>query len=200
MNRSKRFVFGATQKWLLVQQCQLIDSLVFLLLFLYVLADLLLIAPHGRDKVPSGPESFTREVSRLSHKRSGDLDRTLSLHVPDHLRYRILRRNRYQHMHMVAQEVPFFYPALSNCLSTSSSCWRRAPYNAFLRYFGMYTMWYLHSHFVWLRLTTFIKKSPFRATLSGSRIGDFLFSPRNCQTPGVPQQSWGFTFRKLRIG
>ena len=83
---------------------------------------------------------------------------------------------------------------IANCLSTSPSCWRRAPYNAFLRYFGMYTMWYLHSHFVWLRLSTsFIKKSPFRVTLSGSRIGDFLFSPRNCQTPGVPQQSWGFT-------
>src|SRR4026207_640652 len=33
--------------------------------------------------------------------------------VPDHLRYRILGRNRYQHMHMVAPEVPFFYPAPS---------------------------------------------------------------------------------------
>jgi hypothetical protein len=36
--------------------------------------------------------------------------------------------------------------------NTSPRCARNCPYRAFLRYFGMKITWYLHSHFVWLRL------------------------------------------------
>src|SRR5207302_9124700 len=32
-------------------------------------------------------------------------------------------------------------------------CCRNSPYSVFLRHFGINTTWYLHSHFVWLRLS-----------------------------------------------
>src|SRR5512138_3443932 len=36
---------------------------------------------------------------------------------------------------------------------TSPRCFRTPSYSTFLRHFGMKTTWYLHSHFVWLRLS-----------------------------------------------
>ena len=42
---------------------------------------------------------------------------------------------------------------IANCLSISPNRWRRTPYKAFLRYLGINTMWYLHSHLVWLKLS-----------------------------------------------
>src|SRR5271167_4966892 len=37
--------------------------------------------------------------------------------------------------------------------NTSPKCFRRLPYNTFLRHFGIITTWYLHSHFEWLKLS-----------------------------------------------
>src|SRR5436309_14945032 len=37
--------------------------------------------------------------------------------------------------------------------NTSPKCCRNSPYSVFLRHFGINTTWYLHSHFVWLRLS-----------------------------------------------
>ena len=57
--------------------------------------------------------------------------------------------------------------------------------NFFFRYFGIHTMWYLHSHFVWLKLFAFIFKNLllnferfFLEILKYSRICQtFLVSP-----------------------
>src|SRR3981081_1959758 len=53
--------------------------------------------------------------------------------------------------------------------NTSPRCRRSSPYSVFLRHFGMKTTWYLHSHFVWLRLSSSsIDEVSFRV-LGGSR-------------------------------
>ena len=43
---------------------------------------------------------------------AGQMDGTLPLDEPDHLRYRILRRYRDQYVHVVGHQVPFQNPAL----------------------------------------------------------------------------------------
>src|ERR1035437_8420377 len=41
----------------------------------------------------------------------------------------------------------------ANLRKTSPKCWRRLPYNTLRRHFGIKTIWYLHSHFEWLKLS-----------------------------------------------
>ena len=42
-----------------------------------------------------------------------DVDRVLFFHVPDHLRYRILRWDRDHHVHVIRHQVPFLDRALA---------------------------------------------------------------------------------------
>src|SRR5689334_8074215 len=52
--------------------------------------------------------------------------------------------------------MPFLDPTLfcsANLRNTSPKYRRSSPYNTFLRHLGINTTWYLHSHFVWLRLS-----------------------------------------------
>src|ERR1700676_1719854 len=41
----------------------------------------------------------------------------------------------------------------ANLRNTSPKCRRSSMHSVLLRHFGMNTTWYLHSHFVWLRLS-----------------------------------------------
>ena len=54
---------------------------------------------------------------------------------------------------------------LSRCTANSLNIlpirWRKEPYNAFRRYFGINTMWYLHSHRVCFRLSMSFNKVSF---------------------------------------
>ena len=55
----------------------------------------------------------------------------------------------------------------------------------------MNTTWYLHSHFVWLKLSYLsIVKTPFRA-LGGSRLGVFRWTPANVKLLLPPRHSRG---------
>jgi hypothetical protein len=75
---------------------------------------------------------------------------------------------------------------IANCFSTSPNWWRRAPYNAFLRYFGMNTMWYWHSHLVWLRLSTSFTKVSFPCDFkrfTDRRLSFFTPELSNCWSP-----------------
>src|SRR2546430_9636940 len=66
--------------------------------------------------------------------------------------------------------------------NTSPRCRRSSPYSVFLRHFGMKTTWYLHSHFVWLRLSSSsIDEVSFRV-LGGSRSEASSMDPLKCQT------------------
>src|ERR1700739_3068421 len=84
------------------------------------------------------------------------MKRTLPFDKPDHRRHRVFRRNAIIICTWSGSRCPssirlsFCSPSLRN---TSPKCRRNSPYNAFLRHFGMNTTWYLHSHFVWLRLS-----------------------------------------------
>ena len=44
---------------------------------------------------------LTGEILAMTHKVSRNMDRALTFDETNHLRYRILRRNRDQHMHMI---------------------------------------------------------------------------------------------------
>src|SRR5262249_17184817 len=83
------------------------ESLVLLLLIADVLADEGFIPPHRRHEVPAGPEVLADEIALPLAECPGDVDGALSLDVPDHVRDRILRRNRQQHVNVIDHQVPF---------------------------------------------------------------------------------------------
>ena len=95
----------------LLDQGQLIESLVLLLLVADVRADDRLVSPYGRDEVPACPEVLPDEVAFPLAERPRDMHRALALDVTDHVRDRELRRNREQHVHVVDHQVPFLDPA-----------------------------------------------------------------------------------------
>ena len=70
------------------------------LLLADVLADLLQFEPHGRDRVPAGPEVLTREVL-LTTAQSGYGNRAFPLQEANDRGHRVLRGNRNTHVHMV---------------------------------------------------------------------------------------------------
>jgi hypothetical protein len=66
-----------------------------------------------------------------------------------------LRAFRARTVNMIQHEMTFFDPALllqGQLAEHVSEMLPQFPLSTFLRYFGMNTTWYLHSHFVWLRL------------------------------------------------
>ena len=52
-------------------------------------------------------------ISTLTKIRPRYVNRALPLQVADHLRHRILRRDRNQHVHVVRLQMTFQYPALT---------------------------------------------------------------------------------------
>jgi transposase-like protein len=96
----------ATQSGGLFEHRELVDSLVFLFLFLDVLADLLLISTHSRYIVPTSPKMFSHEVPAFAHVTS-NVNGTFPFHKPDDLRHWVLRRYRHQHVNMVTHQMSF---------------------------------------------------------------------------------------------
>ena len=100
---------GAAQGRLVPPHVQLVYPLVFFLLALDVLAHCRLIAPHRGHEVPAGPKVLARVVLPSPEVRPRDVDRALPLHVAHHLRDRVLRRDRHQHVHVVGHQVAFLH-------------------------------------------------------------------------------------------
>ena len=90
----------------------MLNALILLLLATDVVSDLGLVAAYRRDKVPPRPKVLAHEVPPALGVCARDVDRALALEVPDHLRDRVLRRDRDQHMHMIQHQMPLFDPAL----------------------------------------------------------------------------------------
>jgi hypothetical protein len=74
------------------------------LLQTFILPDILsyhlLVSPHCGDEVSSRPEVLTYEGPLLLSVHASQVYRTLSFDRPDHLRYRIFRRDRDQHFQL----------------------------------------------------------------------------------------------------
>ena len=85
----------------LLQQVELLDSLVLGLLVADVPADDCFVSPYGRDEVATRPEMLSNEVTLPIHERSRDVDRALALDEPDDVRDRVLRRDRDQHVDVI---------------------------------------------------------------------------------------------------
>ena len=99
------------------------------------------------------------------------MNRALPLYVPDHVRNRVFRRYGDHHVHMICQQMSLFDPALllfgklMEYLPEVLSQLAVQHLSPALRY---EYQWYLHSHFVWLKLSySSIVKTPFRV-LGGS--------------------------------
>ena len=73
-------------------------------LFADVLADLLQLEPDRGHGVTTGPEMLPREVSLLA-AQSGYGDSALPFEKPDHRGHRVLRGNRYTHMHVIRHQM-----------------------------------------------------------------------------------------------
>jgi len=71
----------------------LLKPSVFGFLLSDVFSDHFLAPTYGRDVVASGPEVLPNEIRGATAKGSRDVDSTLSLDEPNHLRHRALRRD-----------------------------------------------------------------------------------------------------------
>ena len=105
-------------------QLQLIQLLVRDLLIFDVSADRLLIPPDGRNEVPPRPEFVIQKIAQLAFHILRNPDRAFPLQIPDHLPTEDFG---------------------------GIGCRLICPNSAFLRYFGVNTTWYLHSHVAWFR-------------------------------------------------
>jgi len=88
-------------------QAELVQPLVLLLLFPDVFADYRLIATDRRDEVPARPEVLPHEVALALPIHPCQMNRALALDEADHLRHRVLRRDRDHHVHVIGHQVPF---------------------------------------------------------------------------------------------
>ena len=93
-------------------QSELIQPRVLLLLLPDVLADQRLVPAHGGDKVSAGPQVLSHEVALALPVHPRQMKRALAIDEPDHLRDRVLRRDRDHHVHMIGHQMSFLDSAL----------------------------------------------------------------------------------------
>jgi len=91
---------------LLLPETELVDPPVLRLLMPDVLADSYFVPTYGRYEVATCPEVLPDEIALLLQILPRDLDRALAFDVADHLRHRVLRRDRDQHVHVVGHQMP----------------------------------------------------------------------------------------------
>ena len=90
MIRSKRLNTLRHLKVALSGRVHLVQPTVFFFLLLDVLPDGNFIPAYRRNIVASCPDSLTPEVSPSGHEISGDVNCSLPLHIPHHVRNGIL--------------------------------------------------------------------------------------------------------------
>src|SRR5208283_1286450 len=71
----------------------------------------------------------------------------------------------------------------ANLRNPSPRCRLSSSYNVFLRHFGMNTIWYLHSHLVWLKAFHLVHRELPFVCFGGSRLGVSAMDSWICQTP-----------------
>src|SRR5215468_2699001 len=119
-----------------------------------VRADHLLIPPDRRNKVPPGPELVAQKVPQLSFHVLRNPDRALPF------RYPITSATEYFggiDINMCTWSGIRCPSSILHSLRRASSwntvpkCRLICPNSNFLRYFGVNTTWYLHSHVAWFK-------------------------------------------------
>lgn len=78
----------------IIKQMQLVEPSILVLLLLDIASECCLVDPNRGNIVATRPEVLSREVFLSPTKRPGDMDCTLALDIPDHLRDRIFGWNR----------------------------------------------------------------------------------------------------------
>ena len=66
-----------------------------------------IVSIRRQNEISSGPEMPPHETPLSLSGHPTQMERTLALDESDHLRHRILRRDRYQHMHLIHQQAAF---------------------------------------------------------------------------------------------
>ena len=158
-----------------------------------IISDQFLISTYRRDKIPSCPKTLTNVVLFSIEIHTHNMDGTLTLNYP------------------TACDTAYFggieiiictwsgikWPSsiwLSFCLAsqwnTSLRSRRIWPNIALRRYLGMNSIWYLHSHRVWLKLSTCLMVSPLRGPWRLT-LWSYYETCLNVKLCPPPQQSWG---------
>jgi hypothetical protein len=121
VSRSKRldgvanaapFLLGHLDGGCSALQVHLFQSLMFMLLVSEVFPDQRFVSPYGLDEVASCPDVLPDNVSLALNVHPRQVNRTLSLDIPNQLRHRILRRDRDHHVHVIGHQMPFLDPTL----------------------------------------------------------------------------------------
>jgi hypothetical protein len=89
----------------------LVRARVFFFLILDIITYYFLIPTNRRYKISPRPKVKSREVTLTLAIRPRYIDGAFPFDVPDHLRYRVLRWDRYQHVNMIGHHVAFQDPA-----------------------------------------------------------------------------------------
>src|SRR5260370_41336572 len=92
-------------------QIYLLQAAVLSLLISDVLPYHRFVSTDGRGEVPSRPQMLPHKITLLFPVYAGQMDRTLALDKPDHLRDRIFRWNRNHHGNVIRNQATFFDPA-----------------------------------------------------------------------------------------
>ncbi len=128
------------------------------------------------------------------------MDRSLAFGMADHLRHRLLWRNRDQHLHVIDQHMALCHPAillLGQPAKISPRYGLSRFYRVLRQHFGMNTTWYLHSQAVWLRLFySSIVKTSF--VCLAAHVSKFpRWTPSNVNPLLPPRQSRGISLDRL---
>jgi hypothetical protein len=98
--------------WQSTPEVQLFQSDILFFLPFDILPYQLLVPANCGYEVAASPEVLSHEVPSLFSVDPSQVDRALSLDEPDHLRHRIFRWDRDQHVDVIHKKVPLFDPAL----------------------------------------------------------------------------------------
>ncbi|GHU19870.1 hypothetical protein FACS189475_07830 [Betaproteobacteria bacterium] len=95
-----------------LHQIELIQPLILLFLLPDVAPNHLFVTSYRGNEIPSRPKMLPDEITFALPEYARNMDCTLALDVPDHLRHCVLWRYRNQHMNMVDHQVSFQNHAL----------------------------------------------------------------------------------------
>jgi|SRR5579875_1464823 len=107
----RRRLTGVSSRWP-SPQAHLVQAFVFLFLVANVFSNRFFISTHRGHEEPSCPKGLGHKIPLALSVHPRQMDRALPLDIPNHLRHRVLGRNRDHHVHVVGQQMPFFDPAL----------------------------------------------------------------------------------------
>jgi hypothetical protein len=104
--------------------------------------DRLFVASNRAHEITARPEALPHEIALSFAVRPRQMDRALSLDVPDHVRHRVLWWDRQKHVNMVRKQMPLFDLRFFLSRKLTKNFAQRFPQllkKDLRRYFGMKT-------------------------------------------------------------